>query len=135
MFYKLVFYSFRKCSYAWASPCSLATRDSLNNWLRLPPSLGRFFLLLDQSMIGCGSAQSKTSFRSALTAPSVRTSAIQTSLMALGLSSVETVFELSRSRFLSCEHAQGLCKVRAERNLFSTMPSRSQSSVKPQRAM
>ena len=47
----------------------------------------------------------------------LRTSAIQVNLMALGLASDETVFELSRSRFLSCEHAQRLCKVRAERKL------------------
>ncbi|MCI7779761.1 MAG: hypothetical protein MR517_01645, partial [Bacteroidales bacterium] len=52
-----------------------------------------------------------------LAAPSVRTSAIQTSSMALGLSSVGTVFELSHSRFLSFKYAQRLCKVRAERKL------------------
>ena len=45
MFYKLVFYSLWTERYAW----------SILN------------LLLDQSMIGCGSAQSKTSFRSVLT--------------------------------------------------------------------
>ena len=75
---------------------------------------------------------SSSKLGSALAAPSVRTSAIQTSLMALGLSSVETVFELSHSRFLSCKHAQRLCKVSAEAEFTQTMPSRSQSSAKPQ---
>ena len=48
----------------------------------------------------------------------LRTSAIQVNLMALGLASDETVFELSRSRCLSCEHAHsGLCKCLKERKI------------------
>ena len=75
---------------------------------------------------------SSSKLGSALAAPSVRTSAIQTSSMALGLSSVGTVFELSHSRFLSFKYAQRLCKVSAEAEFTQTMPSRSQSSAKPQ---
>ena len=54
----------------------------------------------------------------------LRTSAIQTSLMALGLSSVETIFELSHSRFLFFKCAQRLCKVSAEAEFTQTIPSR-----------